>query len=284
MFCKYCGNPINRKTMSCTVCGKPVGALTGGNSFKELLQAKTNSSAGRTVQTENSNPQITNIAADVRFLKEAAAEKKVNHAALISAFCALICIISLIYSFSFSAKIRRSIEDVSASIETLAKNTYREFDDIQTALASETEAESEAAEPSSGAEALEPAITKNPVSVNNVTPGRTNIAFVCRASGDGLHFSWLKYSAEDNEWLTIGPDDTLFNVISSSGESSLKVINAGSEHEGTYICLVEDRHGHVLYSSPVLFSLSPDINEDDPGAEADDDPSPSDESDVGSQD
>ena len=264
MYCKYCGNPVDRKTMKCTVCGKPVGSLSGGNSFKELLKGKTNSTATQVVQMGNSDTQIASIAADVRDLKKKVYEKSINYAAFISAICALLCVVLLISLFSLSAKNRSSIGEVFGSVKVLAETTDQKFDEITTALSRE----SERIEVSANSNAINLSITKNPESVDNVTPGRTNIAFICRASGDGLHFTWLKYSAEKNAWLTIDQGNSNFEIISTSSESSLKVINANSEHEGTYICLVEDREGHVLYSSPVQFSLALDINgnADDPGA------------------
>jgi hypothetical protein len=264
MYCKYCGNPVDRKTMKCTVCGKPVGSLSGGNSFKELLKGKTNSTPAQVVQLGKSDTQTASIAADVRELRKKAYEKSINYAAIISALCALLCVILLISLFSLSAKNRSSTEEVFESIEALAETTDQKFDEITTAL----NRESEGIEVSANPEAINPSITKNPESVDNVTPGRTNIAFICQASGDELCFTWLKYTADKNAWLTIDQDNSNFEIISSSSESSLKVINASSEHEGTYICLVEDRDGHVLYSSPVLFSLALDINgnADDPAS------------------
>ena len=38
MFCKYCGGTIDRETMKCTSCGKPVGSLAGGSGFKEMVE------------------------------------------------------------------------------------------------------------------------------------------------------------------------------------------------------------------------------------------------------
>ena len=264
MYCKYCGNPVDRKTMKCTACGKPVGSLSGGNSFKELLKGKTNSTETQTIQTGKSDPQIASIAVDIRDLKKKAYEKSINYAAFISALCALLCVILLISLFALSAKNRNSIEKVFGSIEALAETTEHKFDEITTSLNSE----SEGIEVSANPDAINLSITKNPESVDNVTPGRTNIAFSCRASGDELRFTWLKYSANKNAWLTIDQDNANFEIISAASESSLKVINASSGHEGTYICLVEDRAGHVLYSSPVQFSLALDVNgnADDPGA------------------
>ena len=109
MYCKYCGNPVDRKTMKCTVCGKPVGSLSGGNSFKELLKGKTNSTATQVVQMGKSDTQIASIAADVRDLKKKVYEKSINYAAFISAICALLCVVLLISLFSLSAKNRSSI-------------------------------------------------------------------------------------------------------------------------------------------------------------------------------
>ncbi|MBQ4369371.1 MAG: InlB B-repeat-containing protein, partial [Oscillospiraceae bacterium] len=38
MFCKYCGSAIDLSKMKCTVCGREVGQLAGGNSFWDLSQ------------------------------------------------------------------------------------------------------------------------------------------------------------------------------------------------------------------------------------------------------
>lgn len=83
-----------------------------------------------------------------------------------------------------------------------------------------------------------------------------------------MQFSWIRYSVAQNDWITIKEDDTGFEIVTSSNESSLKVIDASEYHEGTYICVIEDSKGNVLYSTPVQFSLSHSNygNSDDPSS------------------
>ena len=45
MFCKYCGSPVDRKTMLCTNCGKPQGSLKGGTSFRDMVEQTIGTSA-----------------------------------------------------------------------------------------------------------------------------------------------------------------------------------------------------------------------------------------------
>lgn len=38
MYCRYCGNPIDRTTMTCVSCGRQAGPLADGNSFRDLFR------------------------------------------------------------------------------------------------------------------------------------------------------------------------------------------------------------------------------------------------------
>ncbi len=289
MYCKFCGNPVDRKAMKCTACGKPVGLLSGGNSFTQMLQGKPNNTDNAAVQPVKPgkiDQQMASIAVDVRDIKKRVHEKKPNYTAFFSAFCAMICVISLVSFFMLSAKNRRSIEGLSEAFGIFTDVTDSKLADIDLALNKEAEAVEKAMENVTGFVPTESSITKNPESESNVTPGVTTIAFICRASGKGLRFSWLKYSVETNFWITINKDNSDYEIISSSGESRLTVINANPAHVGTYICLVEDQDGHTLYSAPAQFTIASHFegNAEGPNPRNDNNSSPSDENDESTQD
>ncbi len=244
MFCKFCGNPIDRKTMKCTLCGKPAGSLSGGNSFRNILQ-------GEEIVVK-SDPQLAGIAADIGEIKKTVTQKKMTPLAILSAFCMLLCLLCLVSILALSGKTKRLFDGLNESVDTRFSITAQKLDDIETALITDdlTDEESSSPDPSSFS------IDKNPESVTNVTPGITNVAFICRASGEELLFSWIKYSADRNTWETIEDDDNRYEIMSSGNESSLKVINVNNEHEGTYICVIEEKNGDVHYSSPAQLSLA----------------------------
>ncbi len=270
MFCKFCGNLIDRKTMKCVSCGKPVGSLSGGNSFKYAFQSKANVASTPEVASGKSDPQIAHIAADIREIKKTISQKRINVAAIISTFCVLICLISLVSVFVLSGRNKRVLDGLDESIAAQFAATSQQLDDIKAVLDS---TENKDNVPAASTPTFF-SIDKEPESVTNVTSGRTNVAFICKASGEGLRFSWIKYSPTRNAWGIIEDDESRFEVVSSANESSLKVINASNEHEGTYICVIEDQNGQLHYSSPVQFSLAPSFtgNSDDLNSNNDNSP------------
>lgn len=63
MFCKHCGDHIDRKTMRCTNCGTPVGSLEGGVFFRDL--------AGELEESKQPRPAIPpNLGEVERLIRE----------------------------------------------------------------------------------------------------------------------------------------------------------------------------------------------------------------------
>lgn len=253
MFCKLCGNPVDRKSMKCVSCGKPLGSLTGGNSFKDILQEKACVPGSAVTESGSFSPQFVRISSDIRDIKEKYYTQKTDFTAIISALGVLICIIVLVSSFALYIGNKKSLDQIRESLAMQINETNQKIDSLGL-LFSSTAGNKNVSPDVSSSEFF--FFDKNPESEFNVTPGKTSVAFVCRALGNDLQFSWIKYSHAENKWITIEQDSSQFAVMSSSNESNLTVIEAGPEHEGTYICVVKDENGIDHYSAPAQFSLS----------------------------
>ena len=255
MYCKFCGNPINRETMDCTFCGKPVGPLSDGNSFAKLLQMQSDGMIPSTVHIKHAS-QPSQIEPDVRRNKST----KLNSiSTLASLCCVLLSMIILVSLFLQSSKFIRTIERAGVSASSQLSELNQQISDVEASIKSEPDMPNMPDVPDMpNVNLLDVLIEKDPESVTNVTRNRTNVAFICRASGDGLKFSWIKYDPSQNTWIEVKEDNPLFKVDSSANETSLSIINASDEHEGTYLCVIEDQNGHYYYSSPAQISLAID--------------------------
>lgn len=273
MFCKFCGNPIDRTTMKCGTCGKPVGMLSGGNGFKDLQGKASPPLSGNPGGSSKpsdpvspvilNDPQIAQIAGDLREMKKKLSEKVVDKSAIIAGICVLLCLMNLLTVLALSGTNRKALRAIYSSIETYASQSTLRLDNLETLLA---ERQNSTADEQISPAKEEFTIEKNPQSETAVSPGITSIAFICKASGNNLQFSWMKYLANRNEWIMIEPSNVSFEVESSLNESMLTVVNASTEHEGTYICVITDGAGVVHYSSPAQLALNSNMstNPDDP--------------------
>lgn len=271
MFCTFCGNPIDRKTMKCVSCGKPVGSLSGGNSIKHLLQGEMKAVSQPETPIEKTDPQLSLLVAEMRELKDEVKKNKINLFTIISGFCALLCLICVVSIFALGGKTKRLAKELNVSVDAQFSVVTQKLGDIEAAL----DAKNTTSDVSTIQVLATFSIDKNPESVMSVTPGRTNVAFICKASGDELLFSWIKYSADRNVWELIESSDTRFEVKSTGNESRLIIVNANAEHVGTYICVIEEKNGDVHYSSPaqLLLASSYTGSYDDPNSESKNDAS-----------
>lgn len=257
MYCKFCGSPVERKTMRCTSCGKPVGSLTGGNSFKELL---LHESTGETVQKVT---QRESKIAETYDCRENLAAKKLGAGVLLPLICSLLCLVSLIVLISVSGSSRRTY-DMVRTLDNQLIETNKTIQKIADMVNGPQEQNEERAqEPQvTPVPQMMPRITKQPTSEDEAPAKETGNAFVCKAMGEKLEFSWKKYSEEKQKWIAITEDDKRFEVkteqIGSSEyeyKSTLKVIDAGETHEGQYRCDVKDSRGNTCESDVVTFTV-----------------------------
>lgn len=255
MYCKFCGSPVERKTMRCTSCGKPVGSLTGGNSFKELL---LHESTGETVQKVT---QRESKIAETYAYRENMTAKKLGAGVLLPLICSLLCLVSLIVLISVSGSSRRTYDMVRTLDNQLIETnkTIQQIEDIVIGLQEQNE--ERAQEPQvTPVPQMMPDITKQPTSEDKVAAKERKIAFICQARGEKLEFSWKKYSEEKQDWIAITDDDKRFEVEteqigSSEYKSTLWVIDAGETHEGRYRCDVRDSRGNTDKSDEVTLTV-----------------------------
>lgn len=249
MYCKFCGSPVERKTMRCTSCGKPVGSLTGGNSFKELL---LHESTGETVQKVT---QRESKIAETYDCRENLAAKKLGAGVLLPLICSLLCLVSMIVLISVSGSSRRTYDMVRTLDNQLIETnkTIQRIEDIVNGLQEQNEERAQEPQVTTVPQMML-GITKQPTSEDEVPAKETRVAFTCQVRGEKLKFSWKKYSEEKQEWIAITEDDKRFEVEteqigSSEYKSKLKVIDAGETHEGRYRCDVTDSRGNIIYTS-----------------------------------
>lgn len=229
MYCKFCGGPIDRKTMRCFDCGSPVGPLSGGNSFKEAF------AGGKAAGTaEQSNPP-----------------SRPKRHAIGLLLCSILCLIGILGIF-LGLKTQHSISQLRDAFSLMTKEQAEQLQAISDRITPVQQANS-AAEGQSSEGAFQ--ITKDPESENDFRAEQTRVAFICRAAGEDLSFSWIKYNDRQNSWDTLENGD-LYEIVNLPGESTLKVKSASRQHEGTYICIVSSGETGVLYSAPAQLSLS----------------------------
>ena len=250
MYCKFCGNEIDRKSMKCTACGRPVGPLSGGTGFTDSIRQRQEqpSPPEKDERLQKLLEASRRVEKDVKTLP-----KKLDIILVAVAVCVLISFISLLSTSIFSGANRRMLKELSLSCETFINDAELRLGNIEARLAQGSQ-DGFAADGSSSYTAAF-SIDKNPESELNMPLGETMLTFVCRASGENLQFSWERYSQANNNWEKITDGDPLFSVSSSENESRLTVVNSSPEHEGTYICVITDSSGVEHYSAPAQISV-----------------------------
>lgn len=141
MYCKYCGNPVDRTAMKCSACGKPVGSLSGGISFRDLLAGGEKTSPDNAIpasQAPLSAPtppapspevkrELSRLSAELREVRASIPEKKSGVSLLLPGLCAaalLLSLVSLISAFALGRSSReelriRSLEDRLGTLEQI---------------------------------------------------------------------------------------------------------------------------------------------------------------------
>ncbi len=261
MYCKFCGNPIDRNTMACVSCGKPVGPLSGGNSFKNVFLGEQSEHPAQETPERN-DQQIAQMASDIQFLKKKASEKRSNAAAILAALGLLACLAVLVFMLMLNGDSKQTMDTLKEESGEQASVILQEIAGLKAMLVCGPAMEEEA-----------PAFEypKIHVHVNSTLPsGGTGDVFICSCTGtvEVLQYTWLRYDPEEKDWIEIREDDPGYMIRSSSdGGSYLGIKDAGEQHEGTYYCEALAPNGEKLCSSPIVFTLDTGEPADPPAEE-----------------
>lgn len=264
MYCKFCGNPIDRASLKCTACGKPVGSLSGGNSFRDVLEGKTGdgSMMPGEYSGENARIQMNQIDNAIRDVKKSVLSKIHDLTRTSMALCILagvICIAVVLVSGAISA------HKVSALKEEVFTLSEKNVVQLQT-ISNDVDLIKNALQTGEGDSEKTPIyIEKSPESETIMTPEQASLLLVCRAGGADLHFSWMKYNAEKNLWEYLD-NSNLYIIENEANESRLTAVAASRVHEGTYICVVQGRNGQMLYSAPAQLSIDSSMTNNGDGS------------------
>lgn len=97
MFCKYCGNSVDLKTMKCTVCGNEVGPLKGGTGFNDGVSNETEGNASEQIDRVVM-PRLEQLSVDVRKVQSKVSKRNDRRIMTACAISILISIVALIMS------------------------------------------------------------------------------------------------------------------------------------------------------------------------------------------
>lgn len=256
MFCKFCGKQIDRKTMQCVSCGKPVGSLEGGVGFWDLVGEKPAESHA-TLPVNNSKVEKNS---ERMLSRQAHLDKRITVLSTMMIGMLAFSIILNVILLSIALGLKKDYEYLinSIQIQTEQENAHTEVQNTEEGLsesASVEETVQEAATESMAVTELEQAeglivITKQPEDVSvseNIEAGE--ILFSLKAEGEGLTFQWQKYDAKTEEWESI--DSNLFEVQNGNTGTELILKSRSEEIYGDFRCVITDANNESTESQIV---------------------------------
>lgn len=274
MFCKFCGNQVDRRTMTCTACGKAVGSLEGGIGFWDLAGGAAGVSASADPipkpDVKKEIPAMDRQNSKPRHRKGVPAW--ITAAAVI--ICLIACVVNIfcvLYVMKANAQIQNIIVQQQGNPDMQIEQGNSDAQAEQTAS---TEVPEEAAThpktpPTEETSAPTEVPSTAPVNIEivkqpsdekittkaGIDPAKPKILFILRALGNSLSFQWQKYNVETKVWENVDPEN--YQVISSLTERGyyesilyLKVLNA--EAYSSYRCVITDENGDQIASDLVI--------------------------------
>lgn len=278
MFCKYCGRKIDRKTMTCTSCGRPVGPLEGGVGFwdlagerpKEAPQEKVIEIPRRIIE-ENTTP-------NGREASEPEKRKILSPVLLGAGLCVLCLIISFVLigrvnrlqneidelrgmTLELSARVNDQTysadidlptqteggrTDVNTPIETKIPNESTSFPEDTADIPGETEYHPEfrmLKEPESDMLKANQAINpSNPV-----------LLFTLKAEGGNYFVHWYKTDDLEKDWEPLDEEIYYVKTYFRDGimESEVKLLKMDPGVFCEYRYEIQDEAGNILYEGTV---------------------------------
>ena len=248
MFCKFCGQQIDRETMQCIGCGKTVGPLEGGVGFWDLAERGA-------PKTDTRDPQWNSGRLEKNMERIFAHQKYLDKKfAIVSGALIGMLALSLILNFGLigiTVSTRKDYKDIRSYLQELI-----------------VEGESAGEITKDGAEKeLEITYQPSEEEIDENTPSDT-LLFTVTAVGEDLEFCWQRYVEGSDEPIPITADDMYLHVEETPNEdgsvtSHLRMKEFSEEILGEYVCAITDRNGLEKVSDRV--SLKPKKEIDNPG-------------------
>lgn len=267
MFCKFCGKQIDRKTMQCVGCGKPVGPLEGGVGFWDLVGEKPS----KEVHPE---PPVSSERMDKHIERIISAQKHLDkRIAILSTLMAgvLICSIMLnVILIIFALGMRKDHEYLTNYLQSRfeQENVHTEPQNIETTLPETEPPEVTAQEATdAGVEVINSEqaaasiiITKQPKDVpvsEKVEAGAT--LFTLKAEGENLTFQWQKFDAKTESWGNVNTNLFDLECNEDSSETTLFLKTRTPEIYGKFRCVIANDTTGAWVESTVAKIYDPDV-------------------------
>lgn len=250
MFCKFCGNRIDQKTMRCEKCGKEVGPLEGGVGFWDIANREEKNTSHAALPMED--PKTTKES-EKRSPVQRKRKNTVRPIVMIAmlAVCVFLGIASLIAINGLEERasvLADSVERLirKAEMREAGKSVVENHQDIPNAP--ELDGTTAASELDPKADTT--CIIMEPESDILKTKASVQMEFTLKAEGEELKFHWEKRNEETGEWKKI--DETQFAVFCEQKEGSYVVkLELGdelkktgkNELQGSFRCIVTDLNG-----------------------------------------
>ena len=245
MFCKFCGETIDRRTMKCPSCGKSVGPLAGGVGFWDLAgqpapvaPVAPAVNPGEMEQLQGRNPvnhkngkqpaakklpilslvaillalvllvMIIMMRGDIRALEQKFGELEQKNGELVQKYEEL---------EQINAELEQKYEEVSGEpswFEQLLDDTVGKNDeknDEKNDPQDEKEVPVDPADPTApGSEGYPDWIIKQPkeekLTTEQIVSGASVTLFTLEVAKENLTFCWEKYDTESKEWIKVDED------------------------------------------------------------------------------
>ena len=292
MFCKFCGETIDRRTMKCASCGKSVGPLAGGVGFWDLAGQPAPASPAAPVVNPGEMEQLQGRKPINHQNGKQPAAKKLPILSIVAIVLALVLLVMIIMMRGDIRTLNRNYEALNRNYEVMEQKyveleqrnaeleqKYEEVsserswfeqllddavrnNDGETDPQNETEVPEDSADPTApGNEGYPDWIIKQPkeekLKMGQIASGASVVLFTLDVSRENLTFCWEKYDMEAKDWIEV--DEEHFEVeekeIPGGIRVSLKLKVCSEEACGTYHCRIVDENGLEYLSDEALVML-----------------------------
>lgn len=259
MFCKYCGETIDKKTMKCSACGKSVGPLAGGVGFWDLAS--------------QSAPAVPAVhGAEMRGPYGQGGQMHAGHPQTKQSVPKMVYILSILGAVLLLCLLVMNIK-MWADIQTLKQNYENMLSEptfLEQILGNITDKDPVEIDPQETAEVTTapdntpaPPIGEKPdwireqpedrvLSSEEIASRAPMVLFTLKADGKDLEFCWEKYDEKTEEWVKVDRRYEEEDKDTIGGEQSVLILEKWDEDVyGQYRCRVFDEKGNQIISDPV---------------------------------
>lgn len=257
MFCKFCGEKIDRSSMKCSKCRHEVGLLEGGIGFWDLTEKPVAHNSVH--QSKQESKQVQKTSSSKPLQKKSQSQRIIIFLLLGSIALNSAALTTTVHTKKAQDEINAKVDSLSDSLLQLPDNTeinYATSEDIEEILKLLHEITSEPT-----TEGI--AVFQKPKNI--VITGESNFAednslclFSVCAMGINLSIQWQKYQwAEDGgpgQWIDLDNEEALYSInIEHLDDGSIySRFSVHSIHEnifGSYRVLITDANDNheILY-------------------------------------